>query len=77
MGFRHPHIPALFRHLLATLALGRRHCRTRQYARRDRQCRQHQRQSGNTDFDRKSHTHKSSPDNRQRQPIKKSFKWSA
>jgi len=51
MGFCHPHVPALFRHFLATLALGRRHSCTRQYARRDRQRSQHQRQSGNTDFD--------------------------
>jgi hypothetical protein len=51
MGFRHPHVPALFRHLLATLALGRRHSRTGQCARRDRLRDQHQRQSGNTEFD--------------------------
>jgi hypothetical protein len=52
MGLRHPHIPALLGHLLATLALGRCHCCTRQYARRNRQGSQHQRQSGNTEFDR-------------------------
>jgi hypothetical protein len=51
MGFRHPHVPALFRHLLATLALGRRHSRTGQCARRDRLRDQHQRQSGNTELD--------------------------
>src|SRR5580704_16075618 len=32
MGFRHPHVSALFRHLLATLALGRCHCCTRKTA---------------------------------------------
>ena len=52
MGFRHPHVPALFRHLFATLALGRCHCLTWQHASRDRQRSQHQRQSGNTEFDR-------------------------
>jgi hypothetical protein len=57
MGFRHPHVPALFRHLLATLALGRRHSCTRQYARRNRQCSQHERQSGNTDFDQQFQHH--------------------
>jgi hypothetical protein len=54
MGFRHPHVSALFRHLLATLALGRCHCCTRQHASRDRQRSQHQRQSRNTDFDQQS-----------------------
>jgi len=51
MGFRHSQVSALLGHLLATLALGRCHSCTRQYARRDRQGSQHQRQSGNTDFD--------------------------
>jgi len=59
MGFRHPHVPALFRHLLATLALGRCHCCTRQYARRHRQRSQHQRQSGNTDLDQQFQHHQS------------------
>jgi len=59
MGLRHPHLPALFRHLLAKLALGRRHRCTRQYARRDRQRSQHQRQSGNTDFDQQFQHHQS------------------
>jgi hypothetical protein len=59
MGFRHPHVPALFRHLLATLALGSGHSCTRQYARRDRQRSQHQRQSGNTDFDQQFQHHQS------------------
>jgi hypothetical protein len=56
MGFRHPHVPALFRHLLATLALGRCHSRTGQCARRDRLHDQHQRQSGNTEFDQQLQT---------------------
>jgi hypothetical protein len=56
MGFRHPHVPAVFRHLLATLTLGRRHSRTGQCARRDRLRDQHQRQSGNTEFDQQSQT---------------------
>jgi hypothetical protein len=51
MGFRHPHVPALLGHLLATLALGRCHCCTRQHASRERQRSQHQRQSENTYFD--------------------------
>jgi hypothetical protein len=59
MGFRHPHVPALFRHLLATLALGRRHCCTGQRTRRDRQRSQHQRQSGNTEFDQQFQHHQS------------------
>jgi hypothetical protein len=59
VGFRHPHVPALFRHLLATLALGQCHSCTRQYARRDRQRSQHQRQSGNTDFDQQFQHHQS------------------
>jgi hypothetical protein len=56
MGFRQPHVPALFRHLLATLARGRRHFRTGQCARRDRLRDQHQRQSGNTEFDQQLQT---------------------
>jgi hypothetical protein len=59
MGFRHPHVSALFRHLLATLALGRCHCCTRQHASRNRQRSQHQRQSENTDFDQQSQHHQS------------------
>jgi len=51
MRFWHPHVSALFRHSLATLAFGGRHFGTRQYARHDRQRSQHQRQRGNTDFD--------------------------
>jgi hypothetical protein len=57
MGFRHPHVPALLGHLLATLPLGRCHSRTRQYARRDRQRSQHQRHRGNTDFDQQFQHH--------------------
>jgi len=56
MGFRHPHVPALFRHLLATHALGRRHSRTGQCAGRDRLRDQRQRQSGNTEFDQQLQT---------------------
>jgi hypothetical protein len=59
MGFCHPHVSALPGHLLATLALGRRHLCTRQHASRDRQRSQHQRQSGNTDFDQQSQHHQS------------------
>jgi hypothetical protein len=59
MGLRHPHVPALLGHLLATLALGRCHCCTRQYARGDRQRSEHHRQGGNTDFDQQFHHHQS------------------
>jgi hypothetical protein len=59
MGLRHPHVSALPGHLLATLALGRCHCCTRQYACRDRQRNQHQRQSGNTEFDPQFQHHQS------------------
>ena len=59
MGFRHSHVPALLGHFLATLALGRCHCCTRQYASRDRQRSQHQRQSVNTDFDQQFQHHQS------------------
>ena len=59
MGFRHPHVPALLGHLLATLAFGRCHRRSRQHASRDRQRSQRQRQSGNTDFDQPSHNQQS------------------
>jgi len=57
MGFRHPHVPALLGHLLATLALGRCHRSTRQYARRDRQRSQYQRESENTEFDQRFQHH--------------------
>ncbi len=57
MGFRHPHVPALLGHLLATLALGRCHSGTRQHTSRDRQRRQNERQSGNTDFDQQFQHH--------------------
>jgi hypothetical protein len=57
MGFRHPHVPALLRHLLATLAFGRCHCCTRQHASRNRQRSQQQRQNVNTDFDQQSQHH--------------------
>jgi hypothetical protein len=59
MGFRHPKVAALLGHLLATLTFGRCHCRTRQYARCDRQRSQHQRQSVNTDFDQQFQHHQS------------------
>jgi hypothetical protein len=59
MGLRHPHVPALLGHLLATLTLGRCHCCTRQYTRRDRQRSQHQRQSENTEFDQQFQHHQS------------------
>jgi hypothetical protein len=59
MGFRHPHVPALLGHLLATLALGRCHSCTWQYARRDRQRSHDQRQSGNADFDQQFQHHQS------------------
>jgi hypothetical protein len=59
MGFRHPHVPALFGHLLATFAFGRCHRRTGQHASCDRQRSQHERQSGNTDFDQQVQRHQS------------------
>jgi len=59
MGFRHSQVSALLGHLLATLALGRCHSCTRQYARRDRQGSQHQRQSEDTDFDQQFQHHQS------------------
>jgi hypothetical protein len=59
MGFRHPHVAALLRHLLATLAFGRCHCCTRQYARRHRQRSQHERQSWNAEFDQQVQLHQS------------------
>jgi hypothetical protein len=59
MGLRHPHVAALLGHFLATLALGRCHCRTRQYARRKGQRSQHQRQSRSTDFDQQIQHHQS------------------
>jgi hypothetical protein len=57
MGFCHPHVPALLGHLLATGALGRRHSGTWQHTSRDRQRSQHERQSGNTDFNQRFHHH--------------------
>ena len=51
MGFRHPHVPALFRHLLATLPLGGRHFGARQHTSHDWQRSQYQRQSENANFD--------------------------
>jgi hypothetical protein len=59
MGFRHPKVAALLGHFLATLALGRCHCCTRQYASRDRQRSEHQRQSENTEFDQQVQHHQS------------------
>src|ERR1700745_2412165 len=49
MGFRHPNVPTLLGHLLATLTFRRAHSCTWQHAGRDRQRSEHQRQGENSD----------------------------
>jgi hypothetical protein len=50
MGFRHPHVPALVRHLLAALPLSRRHGCIGQRTRHHWQRGEQYRQSENSDF---------------------------
>jgi hypothetical protein len=49
MGFRHPHVPALSRHLLTAVPLGWSHRHSWQGTGHDRQCDEQYRQSENTD----------------------------
>jgi hypothetical protein len=49
MGFRHPHVPALSRHLLTALMLGGCHRPIWRYTRHHRQRTEHERQTVNTD----------------------------
>ena len=50
MRFRHSHVPALSRHLLAALPLGGCHRPIWHYTRHHRQRTEHERQRVNTDF---------------------------
>jgi hypothetical protein len=50
MGFRHPHIPALSRHLLTALSLGGRHRCIAHYTCHHWQGAEQYRQSENSDF---------------------------
>jgi hypothetical protein len=63
MGFRHPHVPALSSHFLATFPLGCRHRCIGQRTRHHRQCGEQYCQRENPDFSHGSQHNQSSSDN--------------